>query len=63
MKIDGNLVVNNGKNEVIWSSNTLYQGSYLILRDDGNLVVYGNNSKVRWSIWYVLYALFLNIIN
>ena len=52
MQVDGNLVLRDGDNNVIWSSNTANRGSggyYLQVQDDANLVIYDKNIKVIWA--------------
>ncbi|EEF37737.1 hypothetical protein RCOM_1096910 [Ricinus communis] len=49
---DGNLVVLNGKNEVLWSSNVTngVQNSSALLTDDGNLVLQDKtNGNTVWE--------------
>jgi hypothetical protein len=49
---DGNLVIYDIKNTVLWASNTggpQYLGSKLIMQDDGNLVAYNPQSAPYWS--------------
>jgi len=47
---DGNLVLKNSSNKVIWSTKTIGKGvTKLILGGDGNLVLKNSSNKVIWS--------------
>lgn len=50
MRADGNLVVTDINDSVIWSSNSKkYNGPYkLVLQEDRNLVIYGNKEPL-WA--------------
>lgn len=50
MQSDGNLVIYNKNNKVIWDSNTSgNNNSILCMQTDGNLVIYNSNNKAIWN--------------
>jgi len=50
LQTDGNLVLYENGNGVVWSTNTNGQNAaYLVLQVDGNLVLYGENGTVLWA--------------
>merc|ERR1740121_2463833 len=52
MQTDGNLVVKEGADRMIWASNSFNQGQdpyRLRMGSDGNLVIYDRNNKAVWN--------------
>jgi len=52
MKKNGNVVITNGNNKRIWSSNTAgkgVKGHLLFLENDGNLSIYDGKGDKTWS--------------
>ena len=49
MQGDGNLVVYNRSSNPIWSSDTFWDGSWLVVQNDGNVVIYSPSGSAVWS--------------
>jgi len=49
MQADGNLVLRNRANKVVWSTNTAHKGYNATLQTDGNFVVYNKAGQAVWS--------------
>lgn len=49
LRNDGNLVVVDKKDQIVWQSNTANLADYLICQNDGNLALYASNGDIRWS--------------
>ena len=50
MQTDGNLVIYDKDNKVMWAANRLASNiKGVVMQDDGNLVVYDDNNKVIWA--------------
>lgn len=48
MQNDGNFVLY-GKNNALWSTDTVANGDYLIMQEDGNLNIYVSCNFATWS--------------
>ena len=52
LSLDGNLVLYDSQKELIWSSQTPWQGRpsyHLILKDDGSLVLFDGKKNPLWN--------------
>ena len=54
MRPDGNLVVVDVGNQVLWQTMTTGSGNYAVVQDDANLVIYTSNNEKLWSTEVVL---------
>lgn len=46
---DGNLVVYDEKNRLVWQSRTSGEGNYAEIQDDANVVIFDSNMNKIWS--------------
>ena len=61
MRPDGNLVVADNGNRILWQTNTTGRGNYAVVQDDANLVIYASNDRKLWSTIIVLSKLFYTL--
>lgn len=49
LRNDGNLVVVDKRDQIVWQSNTPNLADYLACQNDGNLALVDSNGDVRWT--------------